>query len=103
MDEAERLCDTLIVIDHGRKIAEGSRATDRRAHRAQVVEVFDEAGGRLAGFVENHRNLAERVETAAKPRSSTAASRANCSPGWPKPTACATCTARPTSRTCSSN
>ncbi|WP_374277221.1 ATP-binding cassette domain-containing protein [Azonexus sp.] len=64
MDEAERLCDTLIVIDHGRKIAEGSPRQLIAEHiEPQVVEVFDEAGGRLAGFVENHRDLAERLET----------------------------------------
>ena len=27
MDEAERLCDRLLVLDHGRKIAEGRPAT----------------------------------------------------------------------------
>jgi lipooligosaccharide transport system ATP-binding protein len=44
MDEAERLCDTLIVIDHGRKIAEGSpRQLIAEQIEPQVVEVFDEA------------------------------------------------------------
>ena len=63
MDEAERLCDTLIVIDHGRKIAEGSPRQLIAAHiEAQVVEVFDESSGRLPEFVENHRPLAARVE-----------------------------------------
>ena len=34
MDEAERLCDRLLVLDHGRKIAEGHAAqADRRASR----------------------------------------------------------------------
>ncbi|HZX30068.1 MAG TPA: ATP-binding cassette domain-containing protein [Rhodocyclaceae bacterium] len=63
MDEAERLCDTLIVIDHGRKIAEGSpRELIARYIEPQVVEVYDEAGGDLPAFVDGHRNLAERVE-----------------------------------------
>ena len=72
MDEAERLCDTLIVIDHGRKIAEGSPRQLIAEHiEPQVVEVFDEScdhddngwpQGQLANFVENHRHLAERVE-----------------------------------------
>jgi lipooligosaccharide transport system ATP-binding protein len=64
MDEAERLCDTLIVIDHGRKIAEGSPRELIAGHiEPQVVEVFDEGCGRLPEWVENHRLLAERVET----------------------------------------
>lgn len=67
MDEAERLCDRLIVIDHGRKIAEGSpRQLIAELIEPQVVEVFDEAGGDLAGFVAAHRDLAERVETSGE-------------------------------------
>ena len=42
MDEAERLCDTLIVIDHGRKITEGSPRELIAEHiEPQVIEVFD--------------------------------------------------------------
>ncbi len=67
MDEAERLCDRLIVIDHGRKIAEGSpRQLIAELIEPQVVEVFDEAGGDLAGFVATHRALADRVETSGE-------------------------------------
>ncbi|MGB9356548.1 MAG: AAA family ATPase, partial [Azonexus sp.] len=67
MDEAERLCDTLIVIDHGRKIAEGSpRQLIAEYIEPQVVEAYDEAGGDLPAFVEAHRNLAERVETSGE-------------------------------------
>jgi lipooligosaccharide transport system ATP-binding protein len=67
MDEAERLCDTLIVIDHGKKIAEGSPRQLIAEHiEPQVIEVFDEAGGRLASFVDQHRQLAERVETSGE-------------------------------------
>ena len=63
MDEAERLCDRLIVIDHGRKIAEGSPRELIATHiEPQVVEVFDEAAGTLPAFVDAHRQLAERVE-----------------------------------------
>lgn len=63
MDEAERLCDSLIVIDHGRKIAEGSPRQLVATHiEPQVVEVYDEAGGDLPGFVSAVRPLAERVE-----------------------------------------
>ncbi len=67
MDEAERLCDTLIVIDHGRKIAEGSPRQLIAEHiEPQVVEAYDEAGGDLPAFVEAHRHLAGRVETSGE-------------------------------------
>jgi len=67
MDEAERLCDTLIVIDHGRKIAEGSpRQLIAEQIEPQVVEVFDEAHGQLEAFVQTHKHLAERVETSGE-------------------------------------
>ena len=67
MDEAERLCDRLIVIDHGRKITEGSPRQLIAEHiEPQVIEVFDESGGQLANFVEIHRTLAERVETSGE-------------------------------------
>lgn len=67
MDEAERLCDRLIVIDHGKKITEGSPRQLIAEHiEPQVIEVFDEAGGNLTAFVEAHRPLAERVETSGE-------------------------------------
>jgi lipooligosaccharide transport system ATP-binding protein len=43
MDEAERLCNRLAVIDHGKLIAEGSpRELIARHIEAQVVEVYGE-------------------------------------------------------------
>ncbi len=67
MDEAERLCDALIVIDRGRKIAEGSPRDLIAGHiEPQVIEVFDEGCGQLPEFTENHRRLAERVETSGE-------------------------------------
>ena len=67
MDEAERLCDTLIIIDHGRKIAEGTpRALIAEHIEPQVVEVYDETGGELTAFVAMHCRLAERVETSGE-------------------------------------
>ena len=68
MDEAERLCDRLIVIDHGRKIAEGSpRQLIAEQIEAQVVEVFaEESCGQLPEFVEKYRGLASRVETSGE-------------------------------------
>ena len=67
MDEAERLCDRLMVIDHGRKITEGSPRQLIAEHiEPQVIEVYDEAGGNLGAFVETNRQLAERVETSGE-------------------------------------
>jgi lipooligosaccharide transport system ATP-binding protein len=43
MDEAERLCDRLAVIDHGKMIAEGTPRDLIRQHiEAEVVEVYGE-------------------------------------------------------------
>jgi lipooligosaccharide transport system ATP-binding protein len=67
MDEAERLCDSLIIIDRGRKIADGSPRRLIAEHiEPQVVEVYDEAGGDLTPFVAAHGQLAERVETSGE-------------------------------------
>jgi len=67
MDEAERLCDRLMVIDHGKKITEGSPRQLIAEHiEPQVVEVYDEAGGNLGAFVEANRQFAERVETSGE-------------------------------------
>jgi len=67
MDEAERLCDRLMVIDHGKKITEGSPRQLIAEHiEPQVVEIYDEAGGHLTTFVEANRQLAERVETSGE-------------------------------------
>ena len=67
MDEAERLCDSLIIIDHGREIAGGSPRQLVAEHiEPQVVEAYDEAGGDLPAFVAAHRDLAGRVETSGE-------------------------------------
>ena len=60
MDEAERLCDRLLVLDHGRRIAEGTpRGLIAEHLEGDVVEVFGE-GARAAA--ERHGALAQRVE-----------------------------------------
>ena len=64
MDEAERLCDRLIVLDHGRKIAEGTPRKLIAEHlERDVVEVYGD-GAAAAGKA--HAALAERVETSGE-------------------------------------
>ncbi len=64
MDEAERLCHRLAVIDNGRMIAEGSPRDLIAAHiESQVIEVY---GDEAVGWAEGARALAERVETSGE-------------------------------------
>lgn len=64
MDEAERLCDRLLVLDHGRKIAEGTpRGLIREHLESDVIEVYGEGAKALA---ERHAALADRVETSGE-------------------------------------
>ena len=61
MDEAERLCDRVAVIDHGRKIAEGApRELIARHIEPQVVEVFGD--GVELWAERDGRRLSERCE-----------------------------------------
>ncbi len=61
MEEAERLCSRLAVIDHGRLIAEGSpRALIARHIEAEVVEVFGDQA--LAWAEEEGRGKSARIE-----------------------------------------
>ncbi len=64
MDEAERLCDRLLVLDHGKKIAEGTpRGLIAANLETDVVEVYGD-GAKAAG--QKHAALAERVETSGE-------------------------------------
>ncbi len=65
MDEAERLCDRLAVIDQGQMIAEGSpRELIARHIESQVIEVYgDNAHAWAAALV---RNLTDRIETSGE-------------------------------------
>ena len=62
MDEAEQLCDRLIVMDHGRIVAEGSPAElIRRFSTREVVEVRF-GSDRNAALVDRLRSFADRIE-----------------------------------------
>ncbi len=61
MEEAERLCTRLAVIDHGKKIAEGSPRELINTHiEPEVVEVYGD--GVEAWANERAASLSERVE-----------------------------------------
>ncbi|CAA9395228.1 MAG: Efflux ABC transporter, ATP-binding protein [uncultured Ramlibacter sp.] len=65
MDEAERLCSRLLVLDHGRKIAEGSpRALISQHLEPDVVEAY--GNGALALAESPARSLAARVEVSGE-------------------------------------
>ena len=65
MDEAERLCSRLLVLDHGKKIAEGKpRDLIAEFLEPDVVEVF--GAGALATAEGPLRALAARVEVSGE-------------------------------------
>lgn len=62
MDEAEQLCDRLVVMDHGRIAAEGSPADlIRRYSTREVLELRFAPGAQVAA-AQQVADLAERVE-----------------------------------------
>ena len=66
MDEAERLCSRLLVLDHGRKIAEGEpRALIAQHLEPDVVEVFGAGAAEL--LTSPLRAMAGRVEQSGEP------------------------------------
>jgi lipooligosaccharide transport system ATP-binding protein len=69
MDEAERLCDRLAVMDHGRVVVEGAPQDLIAAHiEPEVVEIFavaDEPGA-IARAVEQCTGLAARSEVSGE-------------------------------------
>ncbi len=68
MDEAERLCDRLLVIDHGRKIAEGTpRALIAQHLEPDVVEVYGSGGNEAHALAQSPlAALAQRVEVSGE-------------------------------------
>jgi lipooligosaccharide transport system ATP-binding protein len=60
MEEAERLCQRLAIMDHGRIIAQGSPRSLIAEHiEPQVVEVH---GAGIEGWMARARSLAARIE-----------------------------------------
>ena len=82
MDEAEQLCDRLVVMDHGRIVAEGSpwELIERYSTR-EVVEVrFDNerpANGALEDVADRVEELADRVLLYTRDGDATAAAVAS--------------------------
>jgi lipooligosaccharide transport system ATP-binding protein len=68
MDEAERLCHRLVVIDHGRKIAEGPpRALIAQHLEPEVVEVYGSSGQEASQLAQSPlAQLASRVEVSGE-------------------------------------
>jgi len=65
MDEAERLCDRLLVLDHGQKMTEGApRDLIARNLEPDVIEVYGE--GALALMDSPIRALAARTEVSGE-------------------------------------
>ncbi len=65
MDEAERLCTRLLVLDHGKKIAEGAPRDLISQHlEPDVVEVY--GAGALALVDSGLKSLAARVEVSGE-------------------------------------
>lgn len=62
MDEAEQLCDRLIVIDHGTIVAEGSPRTLIRDYSTREVVEVRFGSSRNAAMEAEMRQLAERIE-----------------------------------------
>jgi lipooligosaccharide transport system ATP-binding protein len=63
MDEAEQLCDRLIVVDKGRIMAEGSPAALIREHSSREVLELRFGSDRNAGIGAGLAGIGERVET----------------------------------------
>ena len=62
MDEAEQLCDRLMVMDHGRIVAEGSPAQLIRQYSTREVLVVRLGPARNAAVVEQLVDVADRIE-----------------------------------------
>ncbi len=62
MDEAEQLCDRLVVVDHGRIVAEGSPAALVREHAGREVVEMRFGSDRNAAVATSLDGVGDRVE-----------------------------------------
>ncbi|HWS58893.1 MAG TPA: ATP-binding cassette domain-containing protein [Actinotalea sp.] len=62
MDEAEQLCDRIVVVDHGRIMAEGSPSALIREHSSREVVEVRFGSERNAAAAEQLAGLGDRVE-----------------------------------------
>lgn len=62
MDEAEQLCDRLIVVDHGRIMAEGSPASLIREHSSREVVELRFGSDRNQAALDQMRDIGDRHE-----------------------------------------
>ena len=100
MDEAERLCHRLAIMDHGRIIADGApRELIARHIEPQVVEVYGDGAERWAREFGAGAQRALRAGR-AKPCSATRTTPTRWCTTSSAAATCATCTATPTWRTC---
>jgi lipooligosaccharide transport system ATP-binding protein len=62
MDEAEQLCDRLIVMDNGKIMAEGSPASLIRDYSSKEVVEVRFGTDRNAAFADSLKSLGDRIE-----------------------------------------
>ncbi|MDO5084273.1 MAG: ABC transporter ATP-binding protein, partial [Arachnia propionica] len=62
MDEAEQLCDRLIVVDHGRIVAEGTPTALVREHAGKEVAELRFGSSRNAEAARTLRGVGDRIE-----------------------------------------
>jgi len=62
MDEAEQLCDRLVVVDKGAIMAEGSPASLIREHSSREVAEVRFGSDRNAGVAEQIASIGDRIE-----------------------------------------